>query len=193
MTFLFFIFGLIEAFFWVSLEEVRFEVGYNEGYVSSDEILGYATTQRGPITAKKYHDTAVVYDVTYSIDANGQHLSSLDAVMNHQRCIVFFRDSLTFGEGVKDHEETPYLVGYLAQIKVYNFGFRGYGPHQMLAALDHGLVQRIVDCMPRLAIYQAFVGHVARVAGLAVWDEHGPKYLLLSDQCIPLSEQGIQS
>jgi hypothetical protein len=50
MAFLFFTFGLIEAFSWVSLEEVRFEGGYNEGYVSSDEILGYAPAKRGPVT-----------------------------------------------------------------------------------------------------------------------------------------------
>jgi hypothetical protein len=181
LAFLCFAFGFLEAFSWRSLQAIRFEGGYSEGYVASDEILGYAPIKRGPITAKKYQGTAVVYDVTYNLGAHGLRRSSPDGVMQAQPCVVFFGDSLTFGEGVEDDEAMPYLVSHLTKAKVYNFGFHGYGPHQMLAALEHGLVQTIVECTPRLAIYQAFVGHVARAAGLAAWDRHGPKYLLLSD------------
>ena len=71
-----------------------------------------------------------------------------------------------------------YLVGQLSGYKVFNFGFHGYGPHQMLSALEHGVVERLVDCEPRAAVYLAILHHAARSAGLPSWDKHGPKYVL---------------
>jgi hypothetical protein len=96
---------------------------------------------------------------------------------NQTQCALFFGDSFTFGEGVQDHEAMPYLVGKLSNYKVYNFGFHGYGPHQMLAALERGLVEKTVACKPSVAIYQALIIHTARSAGLSPWDKHGPKYI----------------
>ena len=65
--------------------------------------------------------------------------------------------------------------------RVYNFGFHGYGPHQMLSALEHSLVEGIVECVPQYAIFQALVSHVSRSAGSASWEQHGPKYILGKD------------
>lgn len=48
----------------------------------------------------------------------------------------------------------------------------------MLSAIEHGMVERIVNCRPKLAIYQALVGHIARSAGYSSWDKHGPKYII---------------
>jgi hypothetical protein len=56
-----------------------------------------------------------------------------------------FGCSFTFREGVEDREAMPYLVGELSKYIVYNFGFHGYGAHQMLSALEYGIVDRIVD------------------------------------------------
>jgi hypothetical protein len=72
----------------------------------------------------------------------------------------------------------PYVAAELSGRRTHNFGFHGYGPHQMLSAIEHGVVERIVDCDPEAAIYQTFPFHVARSAGYASWDEHGPKYLM---------------
>lgn len=46
------------------------------------------------------------------------------------------------------------------------FGFHGYGPHQMLSALESGLARSIADCDTRHVIYLALVEHVQRSAGL---------------------------
>jgi len=75
---------------------------------------------------------------------------------------------------VNDHEAMPYVVGELQKHKVYNFGFPGYGPHQMLSAIENGLV----DCKPRIAVCQMITNHVARAAGHPSWGRHGPKYIL---------------
>src|SRR4030095_13739981 len=65
-----------------------------------------------------------------------------------------------------------------------NFGFLGYGPHQMLAQLQQELVRDAIDCTPRYAIYQALPSHVSRAAGLEAWDQAGPKYTLGKDRTI---------
>ena len=83
----------------------------------------------------------------------------------------------------------PYLVGERSgnRFRVYNFGFHGYGPHQMLAALTGGRVQDTVDCQPTHVVYQAIVPHVERVSGLATWDRHGPRYVETQDGGVRLA------
>jgi hypothetical protein len=98
-------------------------------------------------------------------------------------CVLFFGDSFTFGEGVNDDEALPYLVGQQSggQYHTYNFGFHGYGPHQMLAMLEYRLEEKIINCKPRFAVYQAILDHLIRAAGQAAWDTHGPRYVLERD------------
>jgi hypothetical protein len=184
-SFIFLIFGFIEVFSWISLnnsaEDMRYEGGYIKGYFAADDILGYAPARGGSITSQLYKGNELVYDVIYTIEGNGLRISPPYASNDPHHCIVFFGDSFTFGEGVNDHETMPYLVGKLSGYHVYNFGFHGYGPHQMLAALQHDVVEIIVECRPRIAIYQALGAHIARSAGLSPWDTHGPRYTLLSD------------
>jgi hypothetical protein len=74
----------------------------------------------------------LIYDVTYTIDADGLRIAAgLDENPHDNRCMLFFGCSFTFGEGVDDHEAMPYVAGTLANLRAYNFGFPGYGPHQM--------------------------------------------------------------
>jgi len=81
---------------------------------------------------------------------------------------------------VQDSETLPYQVGPLSDgaFAICNFGFHGYGPHQMLAALEQGLVERIVTNRVAYVIYQGLAAHVARSAGIAGWGNHGPEYRL---------------
>jgi hypothetical protein len=57
----------------------------------------------------------------------------------------------------------------------------------MLAAIESGMVKRIVDCRPQLAVYQGLVTHVARSAGYSSWDKHGPRYSIQNDGRIAYS------
>jgi hypothetical protein len=85
--------------------------------------------------------------------------------------------------GVKDNETMPYQVGIKlhGSYRIYNFGFLGYGPHQMLSAIEHGMAERIVKNKPKYVIYQALLDHIGRAAGLAFRDATGPKYILNKD------------
>ncbi|MEK8019270.1 MAG: hypothetical protein VSS75_020555, partial [Candidatus Parabeggiatoa sp.] len=93
--------------------------------------------------------------------------------------VLFFGGSFTFGEGVNDNETMPYRFEEKGIFKAFNFGFHGYGPHQMLAILENEIEKAIVsDIPPKFAVYQAIPSHIARCAGRAWWDQSGPQYLL---------------
>ena len=66
---------------------------------------------------------------------------------------------------------------------VFNFGFHGYGPHQMLSALENGLVEEALGgATPKAVFYQAIPAHPARSAGLCDWDLDGPMYVLTKER-----------
>jgi hypothetical protein len=73
----------------------------------------------------------------------------------------------------------PYRFEKKGRFKAFNFGFHGYGPHQMLAILENEMEKAIIsDNPPKYAVYQAIAGHVDRCAGRAWWDQSGPQYRL---------------
>ena len=161
------------------------EGGYVERYYdkTSSRILGYRPRKNTVVDSRKYFNDELVYDVTYSIDANGLRVSPPITPGSGERCILFFGGSFTFGEGVEDDATTPYRVGQRLEgrYRIFNFGFHGYGPHQMLSALESGLATSISHCDARYVIYLALVEHVQRPAGLALWDLEGPRYLLAAN------------
>ncbi len=103
--------------------------------------------------------------------------------------MLFFGCSFTFGEGLQDDQTLPYQVGLRSggHYRTLNFGFHGYGPHQMLAEIEQGIVRRVVDCQPAYAIYQAIPHHVARVAGKVTFMRHAPRYQMGPDGTVRLA------
>jgi hypothetical protein len=158
----------------------RMQGSITEGFNRQDDVLGYVPERASRVTARKLHGDTVLYDVTYSIGADGLRIRPEPENAAPARSVVFFGDSVTFGEGVNDDEAFPYLVGRAGgdSFAAYNFAFSGYGPHQMLAILQAGLIESRKVPRPAHFIYLAIVEHVARVAGLAPWDRHGPRFRL---------------
>jgi len=156
----------------------RMEGTITAGFKHSDDLLGYAPNKDTRVTARKFHGNSLIYDVAYTIGPNGLRISP-PAKAAGRGCMIFFGDSITFGEGVRDEESFPYQVGIKTggDYAVYNFAFSGYGPHQMLADLQ-ARREEIVDCTPTHFIYLCIPEHVERVAGLAAWDQHGPRFRL---------------
>ena len=150
------------------------------GFNQPDDMLGYVPDRASRVTARKLYSNTVLYDVTYNIGADGLRIRPELENVAPVRSVVFFGDSVTFGEGVNDQETFPYLVGRAGggNFAAYNFAFSGYGPHQMLAILQAGLIESRKVPRPTHFIYLAIVEHVARVAGLAPWDRHGPRFRL---------------
>lgn len=179
--------GGAELYFWMierpnkSASIDRIEGSYTEAYVDQDnEVLGYAPFKNISANARKYHGEELVYDVIYRINSDGLRRSPPVKPGRRAECLLFFGGSFTIGEGVNDHETLPYRVGAITQgqYRVYNFGFHGYGPHQMLAALESGTVSRIIDCIPKYVIYSALDRHVLRSSGQVSWGKNSPRYVL---------------
>jgi hypothetical protein len=160
----------------------RLEGSIADGFTHSDNLLGYAPAPNTQVTAREFYGNSLIYDVVYTIGANGLRTTPL-AKAASKGCVAFFGDSITFGEGVNDEESLPYRVAVktAGEYAVYNFAFSGYGPHQMLANLQAHREQEIVNCTPTHFIYLCIPEHVERVAGLADWDHHGPRFRLMSD------------
>ena len=158
----------------------RLEFSRPEGFYLSNDDLGYRPSADYHSTVKFHFDDQLIFDVEYSTDADALRISPLQEQDEEMACVLFFGGSYTFGAGVSDDEAMPYLVGLKSggQHVVRNFGFGGYGPHQMLAAIESGLVERAARCHPRYAIYQALNFHVMRSAGKFRSDLHGPRYRL---------------
>jgi len=176
--------GVAESYFW-SQEPLERTMEYSEEFFVADDVLGYKPAADRPIHHRSYGGDQLLYDVTYTLDDQGMRIAS--PLTGEQEainpCIAFFGDSFTFGEGMSDEQTMPYQVWKRLGPRYHtaNFAFLGYGPHQMLAALEQGLVESQGHCRPSHIVYQAIPTHVSRAAGLEAWDHHGPRYAWQSD------------
>jgi hypothetical protein len=186
LAILFFLIALAEAYSWFKvtniLDQPRCAQTDTTEWVKTHEILGYAPIPSVQKRVKKETSNEVIYDVTYTINEDGQRIApryEFDPALDP--AVVMFGCSFTFGEGVEDHETAAYKVGAAAGLNVYNFALNGYGPQQMIAALDHGLVRKIVKHNRVIAIYLALPFHIQRAAGFSFWNSHSAKYVLTRD------------
>jgi hypothetical protein len=142
--------------------------------MQTHNYLGYSPLPGITIGKKKVIDDQVVYDVEYSINKDGFRITPNSNNLSKQ-CLFFFGGSFTYGEGLNVNETLPYLVASLREqkYKLFNFGFHGYGPHQMLSIIENG---DKYQCESVKVIYSLIQDHIARASGLSPWDKHGPKY-----------------
>jgi len=175
-------FGIYEAYLWIyiDIKPIKIQDHIQGVLQKKNDLLGYAPIKNSKVLRSRFYGNEPIYDVIYTIDSDGLRKPPPYKGGNITGCVLFFGDSFTFGEAVNDEETIPYWTGIKThgQYRIYNFGFGGYGPHQMLSALEHGLVETIIKCNPKYAIYQAIDAHIIRAAGLSFWDRHGPKYIL---------------
>jgi hypothetical protein len=160
-------------------DRARYAGRYTEGYFQRDDLLGYGPAPGMRADARKFVGDVLVYDVVYGIDAIGLRRAP-PARDGSRSCVLFFGGSVTFGEGVADEQAMPYRVGVRSggRHRVLNYAFHGYGPHQMLARLEQEQPPGSAGCDAAVGVYQAIPAHVARSAGVAAWDRHGPRYRL---------------
>jgi hypothetical protein len=187
-------FGICEIFFWhmQNNDTGGSEVIYShsnksaESFTVEHDILGYAPVKNNEISVTKLWKDGSKINVKFTIDADGLRKSNKNRNTDYKESIVFFGCSYTFGASLNDEETAPFQAGVLSgdKYKIYNFGFPGYGTHQMLSAIEKGLVERVVDIHPKYVIYQALPDHINRLLGQKKWDSHGPKYLLDTDKKI---------
>ena len=187
-------FGIAEIFFWQMSEadggakRVVFRDSNNNTikFTVEHDILGYAPIKNAEVFVTQYWKDGLKVNSKYTTDYNGLRISNANNNLGYSKGIIFFGCSYTFGASINDEETLPFQVGKQIdhEYKISNFGFPGYGTHQMLAAIEHGLVEITVDTNIKYAIYQALPDHINRLLGWRKWDTHGPRYILDIDKKI---------
>lgn len=136
------------------------------GYFANDPVLGFRPNPGGVYTASKHIGGQPIYDTAYTIDDAGRRVVPGSAGSDADTIVLFFGCSNTFGEGVQNDQTLP---AYFAKLKpdaaVYNYGFSGYGPQQMLAAIESGRLDNLVRGKHIVAVFLFIDAHVARTVG----------------------------
>lgn len=150
-------------------------------FVTSHDYLGNAATPGVTAHVTRWDGDSLLFRVTYTIDARGWRSTPFTGD-SAAPVVAFFGCSLTFGEGVADSATLPAQLSLASggRYRGLNLGFSGWGPHQMLAILEHRLEAPAMTGRPVLGVYQAIPSHIYRVLGRTSWDP-GPRYRLGPD------------
>jgi len=164
-------------------DTIQNSAGEPQAMSETNKLLGYAPIKNSSGVWTRHIGDDFVFRIEYTIDSRGMRISPpADGSLNLP-CVFFFGGSYTFGSGVNDAETYPYIAGVKTdgEYRISNFAFRGYGPHQMLAALENNSYEEDLQCQPRHVVYLMISDHVSRAAGFSSWDTNGPRYVLDDD------------
>ena len=152
---------------------------YTHGYFNlSDPDLGYGPNPNRVTEDTRTADGKPIFHAKYTIGPGAFRLTPGNPKANETD--VFFGCSFTFGEGLNDDQTVPaqYSKARGYATNVLNLGFHGYGPHDMLRALEVGKFDRYFTGHVKHVFFQSILYHLQRVKGLAPWDLDGPRYVL---------------
>lgn len=158
----------------------------NNTLYSLNPVFGrIATPNKRHLEIARYEDRAI-FEAFYSIDGFGRRVvpeapDALDVAKD--KFILCFACSLTFGLGVQDDETWPYYLSLGAPgYQVYNYGFNGYGPHQMLRRMEQPQFPEEIAQTEGILIYVFTPHHVRRATGSmrvhSIWGRYAPCYTL---------------
>jgi hypothetical protein len=156
------------------------------GLLARQPVVGWGPEHAGRFHAKKTDPKsgALIYEADYTIDSN---LLRETHSVETGPTIVFFGDSLTFGEGLSDADTLPQVFADLLgrQQRVLNLAFSGYGPQQFLAEMQAGRFDGVIGAQPRLFIFMTAPWHADRTACKAYWEgSPAPRYALKNNQIV---------
>jgi hypothetical protein len=176
--------GLLDPFTYKTDRQVVHSEGtWNSTYhFLWDDNMGVALPPNVVARSRKFTADSVVYDATYTIDADGhrQTIGSADPAADD---VIFVGGSYVFGEGVQDNEALPQQFSDLTahRFHVANLGVSTYGVHQMLRSMELGLLDKFLTDGKRYFVYSGDPDHAHRAASSYDWALRGPSYALQPD------------
>lgn len=167
-------------------ERPHFDPGMPAAYQIQDDDVGDRPAADVSWREALWLGDEPIYDAVYTTDAHGRRTTPEPVGAKGSECVLFFGGSFTWGTGIADVDTLPWQTAVASDRRrpFHSFSFRGWGPHQMLAELESGEVERTVGCEPTHAIYVSVHDHVRRVAGRSPWDPHGPRFELRDDRLV---------
>ncbi len=144
---------------------------YTTHYYDSSNITGYKAKPNVVATSKRIINDEVIYDVSYTTDWRG-YRKTPNSNEDSKKCLLFLGDSFAIGEGLNDNQTLPFFINEILHIRVFNYGFHGYGPHQALALLQSGIIkENLKNCTNIVAFYISLPTHIARANGFSAWED----------------------
>ncbi|MDD5455184.1 MAG: hypothetical protein PHW62_06795, partial [Candidatus Ratteibacteria bacterium] len=148
-----------------------------EKYCVNDPITGYKPQpDSSKHVIKRYKSGKIIYDVTYTTDGYGRRITKQKSKADSY--VIYFGDSLIFGEGLDDEETLPYYFSTLTKSSVYNYGCSGYGPNMMLAQLSEKDLSSEIKEKKGIAVYLFIDNHIRRAIGDIYIDDRAPFFCL---------------
>lgn len=185
LAWLFVLLGGAEVLLWAAAPDTGRTIPANAQRMltAPHDVLGYAPVAGRSMRTRRVIDGRTSFDVVYTIGPNGWRQAPPRSAPAPSESILCFGCSYMFGDGITNEETLSYRLEQALEgrYRVHNIACTGWGPHQMLAALESGLVQETVaqetvTQAPRYVIYLAMADHAGRVAGRRNWDKRGPRY-----------------
>ncbi len=145
--------------------------------------IGYALLPNQTLNVRASRGENVIYEATYTSNAEGRRITPEHP--DAKTAILLFGCSFTFGHGVNDIEAMPWQLGEMlgADYQVYNFGYSGYGTHNMLAIIESALP----DLHKYDKIQTYFISiedHPRRIAGASNWNADNPYYKVIDGKAV---------
>lgn len=158
----------IEFIFQVLLVVNRPQQTFDGEFTQPSEIVGWATWagHSGKSVMVAHGDT--VYNVAYSFDSAGRRIYAEPGSHPYKMHSLFIGCSVTLGEGLPaDATFAAQLAALDSNIHSYNYGMRGWGPHQTLFLFNR--LSRINNSTIKedtgVCIYTYIDPHLSRVYG----------------------------
>lgn len=147
------------------------------GHSRSHPVLGWGQGAPGAYHHIKRHaDGRLIFDATYTIGPDGFRVVQSAA---NGPVIAFLGDSTTYGTGLNDADTLPQAFADLTarRFTVRNLAMSGYGPNQILRALETGAYDAQLQ-NTRLIIVQTDPFHAERASCWLGFMLRAPRYVL---------------
>jgi len=149
--------------------------------IRKDPLLGYSPKpEKARTSCLRSIGDVPVYDIIVTTLDSGWRITPQRGD-KARTAVIFLGCSYTFGDGLRDEQSYPYLVGEALgdAYQTFNFGLSGYGTHQMLALIESGRLDDIFKRYEKVYVfYLTLDDHIRRCGGYASWDTDGPRYIL---------------
>lgn len=161
-------------------EQVRVKEDKSGRYTKKDAILGYKFIPNlNKVSSCKVAGNDTIYNVSYSSDELSRRVDfeKNDLVSNKNKHAIFVGGSFTFGEGLMNRYSFPSVFEARSDsFQMYNYGFRGYGPHQIALFFYSGVdvINRDLIKQKRgFMLYTYISAHLERVYGGSDYLKYG--------------------
>lgn len=154
--------------------EPRIEMIDDPGLFSARPIIGTGPSHAGSFRSRRTIDGKTIFDTKYTI--NERLLR--DTISGQEGlAVTFLGDSFIFGDGIGNAGTLPQQLADLhgRRFPVFNLGFSGYSPAQVLALMETGAAD---DLFKRSGVLVQFVApwQAERIACRSAFVRGAPRY-----------------